>query len=126
MCPPRTERVACALVAAAALGALLAGCSDLYFARRDTVVLGGGDAVAANEAAQTINPWPAQSGNANIAANGQRMQSAVERYRTHKVIQPVDPTTSDVENHQAQQSPTPATGTQSASASSTPPATAGQ
>ena len=47
-----------------------------------------------------IDPWPAHSGNTNIAANGQRMQSAVERYRTNKVILPVDPMTGTATNPQ--------------------------
>ena len=63
----------------------------MYFDRREGVTLGAGDAVAANAAMQTIDPWPARSGNTNIAFNGQRMQSAVERYRTNNVTQPVDP-----------------------------------
>ena len=40
-----------------------------------------------------VDPWPPHSGNTNIAFNGQKMQTAVERYRTDKVIPPVDPTT---------------------------------
>jgi hypothetical protein len=63
----------------------------MYFDHREGVTSGAGDAVAANEAMQTIDPWPARSGNPNIATNGQRMQSAVERYRTNNVTQPVDP-----------------------------------
>jgi len=58
--------------------------------RRDTIAFGAGDAVAANAAEQTVNPWPAQSGNTHIAADGQKMQSAVERYRFNKVIPPID------------------------------------
>jgi hypothetical protein len=63
----------------------------MYFDHREGVTLGAGDAVAANAAMQTIDPWPAGSGNTNLAFNGQRMQSAVERYRTNNVTQPVDP-----------------------------------
>jgi len=40
-----------------------------------------------------VDPWPPDSGNKNIAFNGQKMQAAQERYRTGKVIQPVDPET---------------------------------
>jgi hypothetical protein len=82
-----TTRLIVAALAAAALG----GCSDMYFDHREGVTLGAGDAVAANATMQTIDPWPARSGNPYIAANGQRMQSAVERYRTNNVTQPVDP-----------------------------------
>jgi len=98
MCRSRTERksdsrarLIAAALAAAALGTALGGCSEIYFDRREGVTLGGGDAVAANATMQTIDPWPARSGNTNIAENGQRMQSAVERYRTNNVTQPVDP-----------------------------------
>jgi hypothetical protein len=80
-----------AALASAALGASLGGCSEMYFDHRDGVTLGAGDAIAANEATQTIDPWPARSANTNIAENGQRMQSAIERYRTNNVTQPVDP-----------------------------------
>lgn len=80
-----------AVVLAAALGASLGGCSEMYFDHREGVTVGAGDAIAANEAMQTIDPWPARSGNSNIAENGQRMQSAIERYRTNNVTQPVDP-----------------------------------
>jgi len=102
MCRSRTEpkpgcklRSAAAsttrLIAAALAVAALGGCSEMYFDHREGVSLEAGDAVAANEAMQTIDPWPARSGNTNIAENGQRMQSAVERYRTNNVTQPVDP-----------------------------------
>ena len=91
MCRPKIERVLRVAAAAATLGIILAGCSDLYYARRDSIALGAGDSVAANAAEQTYDPWPRASGNVNIASNGQRIQSAVERYRNNKVIPPVDP-----------------------------------
>ena len=53
--------------------------------------MGGGDAVAANEVSEMVDPWPRNSGNKNIAFNGQKMQTAVERYRTGKVTAPADP-----------------------------------
>ncbi len=93
---PKTDRAARPLAAgaiAAGLGIWLAGCSnaDLFLDRRDTIALGGGDAVAADKVTQIVDPWPAYSGDKNIAYNGQRMQSAVERYRTGKVTPPADP-----------------------------------
>lgn len=91
MSPPRTERAGRMIAAALALCSIVAGCSDIYFDRRDTIALSGGDAVAGNAVAQTVDPWPPHSGNANIAFNGQRMQSAVEHYRWDKVTPPVDP-----------------------------------
>jgi hypothetical protein len=87
----RVARVVAAAVAPAALGTALGGCSQLYWDRRDSIALSAGDAIAANEAEQTIDPWPPFSGNPNHAFNGQRMQSAAERYRTNTVIQPGDP-----------------------------------
>jgi hypothetical protein len=78
-------------VAAAALfGMLLAGCSDVYFDRRDTIALGGGDAVAANQVEQMVDPWPPNSNNKNLTFNGERMQRAVQCYRIDKVTPPVD------------------------------------
>jgi hypothetical protein len=99
----RTERAAHTLAAVLSLGATLAGCSSLYYDRRETIVPFGGDSVAANEAMQTVDPWPPYSGNTNLAFNGQKMQSAVERYRTNKVTQPADTMTLQVNN--AQQTP---------------------
>jgi hypothetical protein len=91
-------RLITAAIAATALVGTLAGCSDLYFDRRDTIVLGGGNAVATDQAMQMNNPWPPESRYTALAANGQRMQSAVERYRTNLVTQPVDPMQLQVAN----------------------------
>jgi hypothetical protein len=70
------------------LATMLAGCSDLYYDRRDTVSFSANDAVATAVATQTIDPWPRASADRRIAANGVVVQSAVERYRTCQVIQP--------------------------------------
>lgn len=94
----QTARLTASAVAVATLGVMLGGCSDLYFDRRDTIVLGGGDAVAADQVMQMNDPWPPQSGNTAIATNGQRMQSGIERYRTNVVTQPVDPMQLQVAN----------------------------
>jgi len=98
MSRPKTERDSAArliagIVAAIGIAVWLAGCSDadLYLDRRDTVALSGGDAVAANTVTQMVDPWPASSGDKNIAFNGEKMQQAVARYRTGKVIAPEDP-----------------------------------
>jgi len=88
---PETDRAVRKLAAAVALAALLAGCSDIYYDRRDTIALGAGDDIAANAIGEVRDPWPANGGNTNIAFNGQKMQSAIERYRTDKVTPPVDP-----------------------------------
>jgi len=91
MSRPRTKRALRAIAAALALCSTVAGCSDLYFDRRETIALSAGDAVAGNAVAQTVDPWPPHSGNTNIAFNGQRTQSAVEHYRLDRVAPPVDP-----------------------------------
>jgi hypothetical protein len=100
MCRSRTKRATrlfAAALAAGGLGVWLAGCSDIYLDRRETVGLGSGDAVAANEVTQMVDPWPPNSGNKNIAFNGQKMQTAVERYRTNRVIPPINATTSVID-----------------------------
>jgi hypothetical protein len=67
--------------------AALSGCSE-YVARRDTISSYGGNASETNKVVQMVDPWPAHAANRNIAFNGTVMQSAVERYRTGRVIQP--------------------------------------
>lgn len=71
----------------AALLTAVAGCSE-YIDRRDTIALSGGNAVATNVVTHMVDPWPRDSANRNIAFNGAKMQTAVERYRTNKVITP--------------------------------------
>ncbi len=94
----RAARLLAAAVAVGGLGSALAGCSDDYWNRRDTIALGAGDAIAGNAAIQTIDPWPPASGDKNIPFNGQKMQSAVERYRNNKVTPPGDPESFEATN----------------------------
>jgi hypothetical protein len=74
------------LVLAAVL-ATLAGCSD-YLDRRDTISLQGGNAIQTDKVTQMVDPWPRASADRNIAYNGAVMETAVERYRTGRVIPP--------------------------------------
>jgi hypothetical protein len=74
-------------LALAALLSALCGCSE-YLDRRDTILLGGGDSVATNKVSQMVDPWPRASADKNIAFNGAKMETAVERYRTGRVIRP--------------------------------------
>jgi hypothetical protein len=78
---------------------MIAGCSspDLYLDRRDTISFSAGDAIAANIVAQTIDPWPRVAANRNIETNGEKMQGAIERYRTNKVTPLKALSTSSVE-----------------------------
>jgi PBP1b-binding outer membrane lipoprotein LpoB len=86
------------------LAAMLAGCSE-YTDRRDTISLNGGNAVATNIVTQTVDPWPAVSADKNIAFNGQKMQSAVQRYRNNQIIQPVGTGTSSSYSQQGSGAP---------------------
>jgi len=86
----RTMRIAPAL----AFAALLGGCADVYWDRREGVAFHSGDAVAANKVVHMIDPWPAAAANRNIHSDGQRMQRAAERYRTNKTTPLVTTTTS--------------------------------
>jgi hypothetical protein len=104
------------IVATVLLGATLGACSDIYWDRRDTVTLHSGEASAANAVTQTIDPWSAASGNRNIAYNGERAAMASERYRTGRVIQPVNATTSSASYAAAAQQAQSTANTQAASA----------
>ena len=130
----RTDRGACRTAGAIAVlilaGNALAGCADLYaphegdsyLDRRDTISLSGGDAVDGNTVTQMVDPWPAYSGDKNIAFNGQKMQAAVQRYRTDKVIEPVDPEQATSTDQSGQSiSTTVNAGGSSAAASTTTP-----
>jgi hypothetical protein len=86
------------------LGTMLSACSDIYYDRRETIALGAKDAVDTDQIEQMIDPWPRNSGNRNIAFNGEKMQTAVQRYRTNRVIAPVNVTTSSAAYQAAQQS----------------------
>lgn len=84
---------------------LLAGCSE-YLDRRDTVLLSDGDAVATDMITQMVDPWPRAAADRNIAFSGVRMQSAMERYRTNKIIEPQSmDTTSDYKAPGAEATP---------------------
>jgi type IV pilus biogenesis protein CpaD/CtpE len=69
-------------------GAALAGCSDIYYDRRETIASGAADAVASNLAVQTVDPWPPNVANQNIPMDGARAALAIDRYRTGRVISP--------------------------------------
>jgi hypothetical protein len=107
-----TRRAAAIAAAAIALG----GCSDIYTDRRDTISLATGEAMATNRVTHMIDPWSPASANRNIAFNGDKMQTAAERYRTGRIIPPVNATTSSVAYTQAQQQAQSVSNTQAASA----------
>lgn len=80
-------------LALAGASLLLAACSE-YLDRREAVSLNAGDAMAANRVTMMVDPWPRASADKNIRFNGDRMQKAVARYRTNKVISPAGEGTS--------------------------------
>jgi hypothetical protein len=52
-----------------------------YTQRADAGTLSAGDAQEVNSRIQMIDPWPKYVGDTRIAANGERMAGAAERYR---------------------------------------------
>jgi hypothetical protein len=90
------------------LVSVLGGCSEFYYDRRESVSLGAGDSVATNKVIHTVDPWPANVGNQNIASNGQRMQAAQERYRQNKVTPTVGISTSSTAYQRAADPAAPA------------------
>ena len=100
---PVRPLVGATLVLVVLAGALLAGCSDVYFDRRETIALSADNAGATDRAEQMIDPWPRDVGRRNIAFNGEKMQTAVERYRTGKALPPVNVTTSSAAYQAAEQ-----------------------
>jgi hypothetical protein len=100
---PVRPLVGATLVLVVLAGAMLAGCSDVYFDRRETIALSADNAGATDRAEQMIDPWPRDVGRRNIAFNGEKMQTAVERYRTGKALPPVNVTTSSAAYQAAEQ-----------------------
>jgi hypothetical protein len=111
--------LALSLLLGVMLSVTLGGCSDLYLDRRDTISLATGEAMAANRVTQVIDPWPAASGRNNIAYSGEKAAVAAERYRTGRVIPPVNATTSSAAYTQAAQQAQSTANTQASSVPST-------
>jgi hypothetical protein len=99
-------------------GTAVAGCSDIYYERRETVASGAADAVASNIAVQTIDPWPPRVADQRITMNGDRAALAAERYRFNRTIVPNGSGTSSAgyQQQQSAQQPAASTGTPTASA----------
>ncbi len=109
---PRRSDKTRIVATAVLLGSVLAGCSDMYYDRRDTVSFAAYDATAAAQAVQIIDPWPPASADRSHTSNGAVVAGAVERYRTCQVVQPRPTTTQGAYN----------TGTQGAQPGCTPAA----
>ena len=103
------------VAAAALLLATLGACSE-YLERRDTISIVSGEAMAANRVTHMIDPWPPASARRNIAYSGEKAATAAERYRTGRVIPPVNATTSSAAYTQAQEAAQSLSNSQASSA----------
>lgn len=61
--------------------AMLSGCAD-YMSHRDTVTFGAGNAMEANMAIHTVNPFPPRAYNTNMERDGKSVANAQNRYLT--------------------------------------------
>jgi hypothetical protein len=85
--PSLTDRRILPRLAAAALAAVAAGCSE-YLERRETISFHAGDATAVNRAIHTIDPWPAAAARTDIPVSGRRVVNAIERYEAPQASAP--------------------------------------
>jgi hypothetical protein len=111
-----------AIAAVVVIAAAVAGCSEMYYDRREMVALSSGDALATNKVTQMIDPWSRASANNRIAFNGQRMQKAQDRYNRGQVITPVLPTLVSKDYQQVQQQAASTQSSTNTSTSATPAA----
>jgi hypothetical protein len=95
--PRRSDKVRI-VATAVLLGALLAGCSDIYYDRREGVTFAANDATATAQATQIINPWPTASADRSHTSSGSVVAGAITRYRTCQVVQPRPTTTQGTYN----------------------------
>jgi hypothetical protein len=63
------------------LAGALSGCNS-PLARRETIALHAGDAVAWNKSVHTIDPWPVAASDTTIPVSGRRVAQAIENYET--------------------------------------------
>ena len=82
---PRSSDKTRVVATAVLLGAALAGCSDIYYDRRETVTFAAANAVAAAQATQTVDPWPPASANRNVPGHGVRVAGAAQGSRRGQV-----------------------------------------
>lgn len=86
---PGAISLSCVVVAVLATVPLTA-CRETnpYLARRNTIRLGAGDAMAHNRAVHTIDPWPVYSKDTDLPADGKRMMVGIERYQKNESLEP--------------------------------------
>ena len=96
-----------ALLAALAAAMLTGACTEMYLDRRDSVSFAAGNAAATNAVTHMVDPWPVVAGNRNIDFDGERMQTAAERYRTGKTTPLSGTSTSSVKYEPVLLAPAP-------------------
>jgi hypothetical protein len=74
-------------LAAGLLALSVAGC-NAYLERRETITSYAGDAVAANRAVHTIDPWPAGVADDSIPVSGSKLVGVIERYERRSSAPP--------------------------------------
>ena len=86
---------------------LLSGCraENRYMARRDSISLSAGEAMARNNAIQVVNPWPRHSQDTNFRTDGKRMMVGIERYQANDSLEPEGSDTT--ERFENEESPPP-------------------
>jgi hypothetical protein len=62
------------------LASVVSAC-DRYIDRRDEITFGSGDSIAANKAAQIIDPWPVAARTIQHGMSGEQAVGALERMR---------------------------------------------
>jgi hypothetical protein len=78
-------RTIAVVAVAAACGGCWAGVYENpaeYLHRTDTITLSAGNAKDVNAATHIIDPWPRRAANRRIPSNGERMEHAIERYKS--------------------------------------------
>jgi hypothetical protein len=63
------------LISLTGLGTMLAGCSDIYFDRRETVALGADDHIGTNRVAQMIDTWASATSHSTARRCSRRLNA---------------------------------------------------
>ncbi len=88
------------VAALSASSTMLIADDDTHFGHSDFITRQAGDAVAANIAAQTIDPWPKEVKDRKLDVDGKRAEVAIKRYEQNKSIPPRGLGTTTIEGQQ--------------------------
>lgn len=97
----RKSRPALVVLGAALLVSALSACTEDHFARRDTITVGAGDAVAVNAAQQTRDTMPASARRTALKHDANRLNKAMERYRNPEVDEGGEEAAEDGEDNES-------------------------